>query len=50
MIIFVLPLSKLENVLVETVEVRLNGEPQTPWLSCISNAALLSLKILLFAG
>ena len=29
---------------------RLNDEFQTPWVSCISNAALLSLKLLLFAG
>ena len=29
---------------------RLNGEPQTPRMSCISNAAIPSLKILLSAG
>ena len=28
----------------------MNGEPQTPWLSCISNASIFSLKLLLSAG
>ena len=40
----------LETVLAQTAVRSLNGEPQTPWLSCISNAALVSLKLLLSVG
>ena len=49
-IIYVLPLSKIETVLMETVGGRSTAEPQAPWLSHISNAALLSLKLFLSAG
>ena len=49
-IIYILSLGKLETVLLHIVEGSSNGEPQTPWLSYISNAAVLSLKFLLFAG
>ena len=49
-IVFVLPLSKLETGFMETVVGHLDGEPQTPWLACIPNAALLSLKLLLSVG
>ena len=48
--IYVLSLSKLETVLAQTVGEYLNGEPQISWLCCISNAAPLSLKLLLSAG
>ena len=48
-IIFVLPRSKLETVLMETVGGCLIGEPQT-YVSCISNAPLLSLNLLLPAA
>ena len=42
-------LSKLETVLAQTVGSYLNGEPQTPSLSYISNAKLLSFRLLLSA-
>ena len=42
--------NKLEFVLAQAVEKRLNDEPQTPCLSSTSNTALLSLKLLLPAG
>ena len=57
--IYFVSLSKLETVLAQASgrEWRggggggyLNGEPQTLPLSCVSNAALLSLKLLLSAG
>ena len=48
--VYALSLSKLETVLAEAAGGRLNGEPLTPWLSCISNAALLILKLLLSAS
>ena len=38
---------KLESVLAQMLEGRFNIEFQTPWLSCISNAALFSLKLLM---
>ena len=38
---------QLETVLVQTIGAHLNYEPQTPWLCSISNAAHLSLKLLL---
>ena len=41
---------KLETALPQTVEGRLNGGPQTPWLSYISNYAFLSRKLLLSPG
>ena len=50
MIVYVLSLSRLITVLAKTVGGHWNGEPQIPLLSCISNAALLSLKLLLFPG
>ena len=50
MIAYILSLRKLEYILAETVVGRLNGESLTPWLSFISNAARLSLKLLLSAG
>ena len=50
MIIYALPLNKLETVLAQTVEGHLNGETQTLRPSHISNAALLNLKLLLSAG
>ena len=50
MIAYILSLRKLETILAETVVGRLNGESLTPWLSFISNAARLSLKLLLSAG
>ena len=50
MIAYILSLRKLETILAETVVGRLNGESLTPWLSCISNAARFSLKLLLSAG
>ena len=40
----------LKTVLTQTVVEGLNGEPQTSWLSCISNAALLGLRLLLYVG
>ena len=46
--LFMYALSKLETVVAQAVVGHLNGEPQILWLSCISNAALLSL--LLSAG
>ena len=50
MILYVLYLTKLETVLAQTVGKGLNGEPQTPWLSYISNATLLGLNLLLAVG
>ena len=47
MIDYVLSLSKLETVLVQTVRRCLNDKPQTPWVSDIWNAGHLSLKLLL---
>ena len=42
-------LSELGTILPQKAGWCLNGEPQTTWLGYVSNAALLSLKLLLFA-
>ena len=48
--VYVFSLSKLEAVLVQPVGWPSNHEPQTLWLSFISNGVFISLKILLSAG
>ena len=50
MIVYIFSLSKLETPLAQALGGRLNGEPQAPLLTSISNAARLSLKLLLSGG
>ena len=50
MIVYILSLSKLETLLAQTLGGRLNGELHAPLLSSISNAARVSLKLLLSGG
>ena len=45
-----LSLNILETALGQTLGECLNDKPQTPWLNSISNAASLSLKLLLSTG